>query len=100
MIPADPKWCSRCVLPEEAGRPCPAHRGPGGEPVEYSGPDVYRPSEWVLEVVGQRYSSLSGPCLCFGYDPRHGFWVRDEATGKERNVSERAIGRTLHRIWD
>ncbi len=95
-IPADPSWCSNCVLGK--GKPCREHSGPGGAAARYEGHDAYVPSDFVLSVVGARYSTHTGPCLCFGYDPRHGFWMRDEATGEERNVSERAIGRTCHKI--
>ncbi len=98
MIPADPKWCSNCILSEDG--PCPRHRGPDGAPVPYEGDDAYIPSDRAFNIVGKRFNTMSGPCLCFAYDPRHGFWLRDEATGKERNVSERAINRTVHRIWD
>lgn len=93
-IPQSPEWCSYCR--PSSKYPCDHHKD--GKP--YEGSDVYQPSEWVLEVVGERYNSITGPVLCFGYDPRHGFWVRDEQTGEERNVSERAIGRSLHRIRD
>jgi len=96
-IPADPSWCSYCIL--EKGTPCRDHAGPDGRAAPYSGEDVYVPTDWVLSVVGKRYDTATGPCLCFGYDRRHGFWMRDEATGEERNVSERAIGRTVHEIY-
>ena len=99
LIPRDPSWCTHCVAAEAYGRkkgdPCPSHANG-----EYTGPDAYDPSEFVLETVGKRFRSFDRPYLCFGYDPRSGFWVRDEETGEERNVSERAIGRTFHRIWD
>lgn len=98
-IPRDPSWCSYCLLAEQYGRakgePCESHASG-----EYSGHDAYDPSEWVLEVVGIRYGGLYGVFLCFGYDPRHGFWMRSEETGEERNISERAIGRTYHRIQE
>jgi hypothetical protein len=96
-IPHNPAWCSRCI---EAKAPCDDHRGPGGESVPYTGPDVYAPSAWVKQVVGGRYRDgwTLKLCVCFGYDPRHGFWMRQLDTGVERNVSERAIDRTYHRI--
>lgn len=90
-IPRDPEWCSSCRDDREE---CPFH---GAERRQYEGPDAYEPSPWVLSVVGGRYSSVLGPVLCVGYDPRHGFWVRDD-DGRERNVSEGAIGRSLHRV--
>lgn len=92
-IPRDPSWCSYCVSPD---RVCDHHV----DGKEYSGPDAYDPSEWVLENVGKRFTSFERPYLCFGYDPRHGFWMRDEASGEQRNVSERAIGRTYHEVRD
>lgn len=101
-IPASPAWCSYCVQCKEG--PCGDHRGPDGKPQVYSGQDVYAPSAWVLEVVGQRYSAWDHGVSagtrtweCFGYDPRHGFWMRtvdDMGPPRETNVSERAIDRT------
>jgi len=96
-IPQDPAWCSTCI---EQGKPCEHHVGKDGLPMMYAGPDVYEPSQWVKEVVGKRYrAAFGGIVTCFGYDPRHGFWVRDvEAPHKEHNISERAIGRTYHAV--
>lgn len=38
---------------------------------------------------------------CTSYDSRQGFWMENEADPKDRhNVSERAIGRTFHRIGE
>lgn len=99
-IAKDPDWCSDCRNSGDPQHgPCPYH---GRERREYDGPYLYEPSEWVLQVVGKRYNAFSfdHPVLCVGYDPRHGFWMREEGTGVERNVSERAIGRTFHRILD
>ncbi len=103
-IPRDPNWCSFCVAPEqwrEAAGPCQFHRGPKGETIHYAGPDAYDPSEWVLEVVGKRYRGSDRTWVCFGYDPRHGFWMQtvdEEAPERKANVSERAIGRTFHPV--
>lgn len=100
-IPANPAWCSYCIQSEEG--PCESHRGRNGRPKAYSGHDGYEPSEWVLRVVGQRYTAWDAHCHCirtwecFGYDPRHGFWMRtvdDFGVYRETNVSERAIDRT------
>lgn len=110
-IPKDHSWCSYCIAPEEyeITSPCPDHRGPDGKPVPYEGLDAYEPSEWVLSVVGNLYrgSSISrgGPATrvyrCFGYDPRHGFWMRTiDSPVQQWNISERAIGRTYHLIRD
>ncbi len=77
--------------------PCSAHPGGG----DYQGPDLYEPSEWVIEVVGKMYRGLDGVFRCTGYDPRCGFWMKSTERDSEiRNVSERAIGRTYHRIWE
>lgn len=77
--------------------PCELH--PEGK--DYEGPDVYEPSDWVKQVVGKKYRTLDGLFECTGYDPRCGFWM--QSTEREldlRNVSERAIDRTYHRVWD
>jgi len=75
--------------------------------VPYEGSDVYKPSEWVLRVVGSVLQSydwtgkVEGPVFyeCDGYDPRHGFWLRNLRDPEDvRNVSERAIDRTFHTI--
>ena len=101
-IPRDPSWCSHCRAPETYGdgSPCSAHRDPDGAPRAYDGPEVYEATEWVLRVVGKHYRT-AGPqgievLLCDGYDPRHGFWMRDPDSGAARNVRERAIGTTFH----
>lgn len=59
-------------------------------------------------IVG--HSRGYGVYYCGSYDPRRGYWmtrtdcppehVDDEGTEWRRNVSERAIGRTYHRIID
>jgi hypothetical protein len=85
-IPRHHSWCSHCINPDgyyrdDDGPYCQDHRGPYGEPVEYTGEDAYEPSEWVLSVVGKRFShpnwTSEGPptrvAVCTGYDPRHGF---------------------------
>ena len=102
-IPVKASWCSHCRCPEiyRRGSPCPDHKGADELPADHSGPNAYTPSAWVLSVVGQLYSVYwpgEGKTLwrCDGYDPRHGFWMRNETTREQRNVSERAIGRTYH----
>jgi hypothetical protein len=63
---------------------------------------LYKPSEWVLTVVGKKYKGFDGRVyLCFGYDPRSGFWMRtiDEPM-RESNVSEAAIDRSYHRVCE
>lgn len=60
----------------------------------------------VHETVGQRFRGpgMAGPepetFVCVAYDWRTGFWMRDEKTHELRDVSERAPGRTYHRIVD
>jgi hypothetical protein len=101
-----PKLHTDCAVCFRDKSLCDAHRSKDGQPVPYEGPDLYEPSAWVREVVGQRYSawsykrSASAIFLCTGYDPRCGFWMVDETDSTDvHNVSERAIGRTFHRLW-
>lgn len=97
-VPKNSDWCSLCI---RDGTLCSDHRDEHGQRKEYDGqwPPAYEPSDWVLSVVGTYYDGYDGNIfLCFGYDPRQGFWmqnVRDVAD--KRNVSERAIDRTFHR---
>ncbi len=101
-IPVDPSWCTFCVAAVRYGRPlgepCENHSGPGGTRIPYLGLEAYEPSDYVKSVVGKEYAGGGGQFLCFGYDPRSGFWMRDVETGEERNFSERAIGRTYHEV--
>lgn len=61
-------------------------------------PEGYEPTDWVQMQVGQHFKSFNRKYLCFGYDPRQGFWMRSvDDPEDERNVSERAIDRTFHR---
>lgn len=112
-IPRNPDWCSCCIMPED-GAPCPDHRGPNGERVEYTGPDVYDPapdSYVVREVIGKRFTGggydferrhVTRVFECFGHDPRNGFWMRtidnDEGEPYQTNISEHAVGRTFYRV--
>lgn len=104
-IPKHSTDCSYCIAPEAFGDPkgrlCQHHRGKDGKPVEYAGSDAYEPSAWVKQVVGNHYRAWDGRIyLVFGYDPRSGFWVRtvDNDEPRHANISERAIGRTYHRL--
>ncbi len=114
-IPRSHTWCSYCLCPESyglaAGTYCKDHTGEDGEPCEYTGYDVYEPTDWVLEVVGTVYKcGWTGQFYrCFGYDRRQGFWMQcltptipqampTRAVGEKSNVSERAIGRTYHTL--
>lgn len=110
-IPRDPKQCVHCI---QNGEPCVDHRGPTGSPVEYTGPDMYEPDDWVKEVMTtfwraystQDNSNVRGhicSCIrsweCFGFDPRVGFWMRTiDRLGPPRqtNISVRAIDATWH----
>lgn len=72
------------------------------------------PSEYTIEevaenhAVGHRFrgSNWKPPYgavvfKCTSYDSRQGFWMENEADASDRhNVSERAIGRTFHRIYE
>ncbi len=89
--------------------PCSFHRGPNGQPVEYTGEFMYEPSDFVKHVVGGLYRAIDCQIhdlpirrwVCFGYDPRSGFWMRsddDLGSPKVTNVSERAVNRTFHRL--
>lgn len=101
-VPKRCRDCCRCVVIKDVSTfdrfdYCGDH--PEGR--DYAGPDLYTPSEWVNEVVGKFYG---GPFAertykCTGYDPRAGFWMRNVCNSNElHNVSERAIGRTYHRL--
>lgn len=101
-IPKKSSDCSRCAKYGRNGRfegfePCADH--PNGD--DYSGPELYEPSEWVQHVVGRRYYGAfnDGIFLCTGYDVRAGFWMRNVEDPLDlRNVSERAIDRTYNRV--
>jgi hypothetical protein len=115
-IPRNPDWCSCCIEPSmrDGEAPCPDHRGPNGERVEYTGRDVYDPapdSYVVMEVVGKRFTGggydfdhkpITRIFECFGHDPRNGFWMRtldnDEGPPYQTNISEHAVGRTFYRV--
>lgn len=97
-IPKSPAWCSGCITGDA---PCEYHRDNNGEARDYEGHDAYEPSEWVLGVVGRRYTYDDEVYECFGYDPRNGFWmlaVDGERLGRKTNVSERAIGSTFYLV--
>lgn len=72
---------------------------------DYTGSDLYEPSEYVLEIVGSRFTCWedSGPWLCTGYDPRMDFWMTplrdfEGKSASRRDISSRAIGPTWHRV--
>jgi hypothetical protein len=85
-IPKNPEWCVVC----REGTRCDYHKDG-----DYTGPDLYEPSEWVNGIVGKKYKAAGEVFTCFGYDPRCGFWMRSD-DGPVHNVSERAIGTTFH----
>ncbi len=100
-IPRKSEWCVYCYRhkhnAEDKDYPCDAH--PDGK--DYTGSDAYDPppSSGVFDTVGHRFKNVEGLFwLCYGYDPRTGFWMKSEETGEVCNVSERAIGRTYHRV--
>lgn len=53
-------------------------------------------------TVGRKFKSWDSKVyFCDSYDPAIGFWMTEEGNpDNRRNVSERAIGRTYHRIYD
>lgn len=76
--------------------------------LERGTPEEYRVEEVASNhAVGHRFKGPrctepygSATYLCTSYDSRQGFWMENEADPSDRrNVSERAIGRTFHRIY-
>ena len=77
--------------------------------LERGTPDDYKVEEVTSNhAVGHRFK---GPrCTepygvatyrCTSYDSRQGFWMENEEDPSDRrNVSERAVGRTFHRIYE
>ena len=77
--------------------------------LERGTPEEYRVEEVASNhAVGHRFRGSNwrppyGPVVfrCTSYDSRQGFWMENEADPSDRhNVSERAIGRTFHRIYE
>lgn len=72
------------------------------------------PSDYKVEEVAHNHAvghRFTGPrCTepygsatyrCTSYDSRQGFWMENEEDPADRrNVSERAVGRTFHRIYE
>lgn len=55
------------------------------------------PIDYAAGVVGATYTGWDGFVYeCTSYDPKCGFWM--EAPERKTCVSERAIGRTFHRV--
>ena len=66
------------------------------------------------DVIGRRFRFFGGEYICDSYATDCGFWMTPanpeqpypfdlSATPRKderRNVSERAIGRTYHRVWE
>jgi len=52
------------------------------------------------DVIGQRFLAWDGNTyFCDSYDPSCGYWMTDERNPENRrNVSERVIGRTFHKL--
>jgi hypothetical protein len=115
-VPKDPAHCRYCLTERGAWteKPCEDHARPDGSRGEYSGPELYEPSEWVKSVVGKLYTAgrWTEPkpgqkrqllVEIFGYDRRCGFWVREVDVKEDgtreivpdgyfSNISERAVG--------
>ena len=56
--------------------------------------------EWIQELIGQHFKAYDGRTYeCLRWDPNAGLWMRtlDEPV-RETCISERAIGRTFHRM--
>ena len=58
-------------------------------------------------TVGRRFRAWDGHTyFCDSYDPGCGYWMTREGSATNqtdadrRNVSERAIGRTYHRVYE
>jgi len=50
-------------------------------------------------VIGRSFRGWDGKTyLCESYDPTCGYWMTAVDGSRRTNVSERAIGRTYHRI--
>jgi len=90
------------------GSPCEHHRGPSGAAVRYTGPDAYEPTDYVREVMSERWRgwhASGGKDVmriweCFGFDPRAGYWMRtvDDGPVETTNISYRAIDVNWHRV--
>ncbi len=63
-------------------------------------PSDYTPTDWVKTVVNSKYKSFNAIYICIGYDFTCGFWMENIETKELKNVSERAIDRTFHKIYD
>ena len=61
-------------------------------------PTNYIPTSWVKSVINNEYRSSGIIYKCIGYDPECGFWMEDPNTKELKNISERAIDRTFHKI--
>jgi hypothetical protein len=70
--------------------------------LERGTPDDYKVEEVASNhAVGHRFKGpLGSTYRCTSYDSRWGFWMENEEDPDDRrNVSERAPGRTFHRIY-
>jgi len=95
QIPRRSKDCRYCQS-ESAKEPCSDH--PNG--VDYTGTEMYQPSEWIKSLLGQRFNAVFEDVQyrCTGYDPRAGIWMDAMDGSRRTNISERAIGATWHRV--
>lgn len=61
--------------------------------------DITADLDWH-DTVGEQFRGMDGVYRCTSYDSRQGFWMLNEQNPSDwRNVSERAIGRTYHRVY-
>ena len=95
-VPCDDPADAWGVLMQEPGE-----NGPPGLKTE----DGLSLQEYVItsgeegHTVGSLFRGMDGVYRCTSYDSRQGFWMRNETDPSDwRNVSERAIGRTYHKI--
>jgi hypothetical protein len=102
-----PKLSSHCVhchrrRVEGTPGPCEDHRRKDGSVKEYRGPDLYHPNDWVKNVLTGKYKGPDGRIYrVMGYDPRCGFFLEAEGDPpRVTDISDRAIGRTFHRLPD
>lgn len=69
-------------------------------------PKDYIPTDWVRSVVNTKYRSSGKIWICIGYDPGCGFWMenietmKNSETSELTNISERAIDRTFHKVYE
>lgn len=68
-------------------------------------PKDYTPTDWVKYVVNSKYKAWADVeheriWICIGYDPNSGFWMENLSTKELKNISERAIDKTWHKVYE